>query len=168
MASTYFKPNVKVLSENALHHFFFTRAEQAVVDENAGELIADRLVQERGGDRRIDAAAQSEHDFLFAHLSPHALAGFLDERAHRPIHRAVADVKDKILQDLLPARRVRDFRMKLQSVKFSLGIFDRGEVGIFRVRRRAKTLRQRRDLVAMTVPDIDLRRRCRRKAASRW
>ena len=43
--------NVKILAENALHHFFLARAEQAVVDENAGELVADRLVQERRRDR---------------------------------------------------------------------------------------------------------------------
>ncbi|HEX6986343.1 MAG TPA: hypothetical protein VF170_13255, partial [Planctomycetaceae bacterium] len=31
-------------------------AEQAVVDEDAGELVADRLVDERCGRRRVDAA----------------------------------------------------------------------------------------------------------------
>ena len=68
-------------------------------------------------DRRIDAAAQPEHDFLVADLSPDARASFFDERAHRPIHGAMADVKDKILQDLFAARRVGDFGMKLQADK---------------------------------------------------
>ena len=40
----------------------------------------------------------------------------------------MADVIDEVLQNLFAARRVRDFRMKLQAVKFSLRIFDRGEV----------------------------------------
>ena len=42
--------------------------------------------------------------------------------------------KRKFCDDLVPARRVRDFGMKLQAVELSLDIFDRGKVGIFRVR----------------------------------
>ncbi len=38
---------MKVFAENALHNFFFARAQQSVIDKNAGELVADRLVQER-------------------------------------------------------------------------------------------------------------------------
>ena len=56
--------DVKILAEDALHHLFFARAEETVVDEDAGELIADRLVQKRGDDRGIDAAAQAEHHLL--------------------------------------------------------------------------------------------------------
>ena len=37
-------------------------AQQAVVDEHAGELVADRLVHEQRGDRRVDAARErAEH-----------------------------------------------------------------------------------------------------------
>jgi hypothetical protein len=38
---------VEILAENALHDLFLARAEQSIVHENAGELIADRLVQKR-------------------------------------------------------------------------------------------------------------------------
>src|ERR1017187_9511659 len=117
-----------ILAEDALHYFLFSVAQQSVVHENAGELVADRFMQQRRYHGRIDTAAQPEHDFCIAHLSPHPFARFLDERAHRPIHCAMADVIDKVLQNLLAARGVRDFRMKLQAVKFSLWILDRGEV----------------------------------------
>ena len=70
---------------------------------------------------------------------------------------AVTNVEDEILQDLFAARRVRHFRMKLQPVKLPLDIFDRGEVGIFRARHCAKSLWHRRQLVAVTAPDVDLR-----------
>src|SRR4030095_1805355 len=49
------QPHVKILAENPLYHFFFSRAEQTVIDKNARELIADRLVQERSGHCRIKA-----------------------------------------------------------------------------------------------------------------
>ena len=130
---------------------------KSVVDEDAGELVADRLVQKRRRHRRIDAAAQAEHDLSVAHLLPDARAGLFDERAHRPIHRAVADVKDEILENLLAARRVRDFGMKLQAVEFPLWILDRGEGANSSVRADgAKSLRQCRDFVAVAVPDVDL------------
>ena len=38
------------------HLLGFAEPQQAVIDEHAGELLADRLVDEHGGDRGIDAA----------------------------------------------------------------------------------------------------------------
>ena len=63
---------------------------------------------------------------------------------------------DEILQNLFAPRRVRDFGMKLQSVKFALPIFDCGEIGTFRPAGGEKTLRQSRHFIAVTVPDIEL------------
>src|SRR6266403_5601344 len=123
---------MKIFAENTLDDFFLTRAEETIVDENAGELIPDRLVQERSGHGRVDPAAQAEHDFLIADLFPDACASLFDEGTHCPVHRAVTDVIDKILQNLLPARRVRDFGMELQPVKLALWILHRCEVGALR------------------------------------
>ena len=104
---------MKIFAEDALHDFRFVFAKQSVVYKDAGELIADRFMQKRRRDGRIDPAAQTEHHFFIADLPSHALARFLDERAHRPIHRAMADVIDKILEDHFAARRVGNLRMKL-------------------------------------------------------
>src|SRR5436190_19036506 len=41
--------HVKILAENSLHDFFFSRAEQTVVYKNAGELVTDCPVQKRSG-----------------------------------------------------------------------------------------------------------------------
>ena len=46
-----FETDVKIFAEDALHHFFLAVAQQSVVDEDAGELVADGLVQKRGHDR---------------------------------------------------------------------------------------------------------------------
>ena len=43
-------------------------AHEAVVDEDAGQLIADRLVDEDRGDRRIDPAAEAADHPLASHL----------------------------------------------------------------------------------------------------
>jgi hypothetical protein len=93
---------------------------------------------------------------LVAHLFPDAGASLFDEGAHRPVHRAAADVKDKVLQNLSATRRVSDFRMKLQSVKFALRVLYSGEVATFGDANGAKTFRQSRHFVAMAVPNVEL------------
>ena len=93
---------------------------------------------------------------MVADLFPDARASFFDERAHGPIHRALADVIDEILQDLFATRRMRDFGMKLQSVEFALWIFHRCEVATLGGPGDAKTLWQRCDLIAVAVPDVEL------------
>jgi hypothetical protein len=44
------------------------QAQQAVVDEHAGELVADGAVDQRRRHAGIDAAGQAEDDLLVAHL----------------------------------------------------------------------------------------------------
>jgi len=49
--------DVVVVAEQPHDLSAFVLAHQAMIDEDAGELIADRLMNEHGGDRRIAAAA---------------------------------------------------------------------------------------------------------------
>jgi hypothetical protein len=52
-----------------LHHLVrLVEAHQAVVDEDAGQLLADRLMDEDGGDGGIDPARQAADDAVEAHL----------------------------------------------------------------------------------------------------
>ena len=48
-------------------------AQQAGVDKDAGQLVADRLVQQRRGDRGIDPARQAADDMAVADLVADAL-----------------------------------------------------------------------------------------------
>jgi hypothetical protein len=66
------------------HDLRLARAQQAVVDENAGELVADGLVQQRRRHARIHAAAQAENDLFLADLRADFLDGLFDVIAHRP------------------------------------------------------------------------------------
>jgi hypothetical protein len=48
-----------------VHHLLcLVQAQQAVIHEYAGELLADRPVDQCRGHRRIHAARQAEDDFL--------------------------------------------------------------------------------------------------------
>ena len=56
-------------------------AQQAVVDEHAGELVADRAVDERRGGRRVDAAGEPADHAAVADLGADALDLLVDHRA---------------------------------------------------------------------------------------
>ncbi len=82
------------------HLFALAFAEQAVVDEDALELVADGLVQQRRRHRRIDAAAEAEQHAVLADLRAHRFAGRLDEALHRPARFRAADAEHEVGEDL--------------------------------------------------------------------
>src|SRR5436190_21283808 len=101
-------------SEHLAHDLGFPAAEHAVVDEDAGELVADGFVNERRRHAGIDAAAEAEDHAFVADLRADLFDGLLDVAAHRPAFAAAADVVDEVRDDLLAPRRVGDFGMKLE------------------------------------------------------
>ena len=56
--------HVEVAAERLRHLLGLVRAHEAVVDEDARELVADRLVDEQRGDRGVDAARERAEDAL--------------------------------------------------------------------------------------------------------
>jgi len=55
-----------------VHHLVpLSLAQQAVVDEHAGELVADGAVQQGRHHRGVDAAGEAEQHLVAAHLLPH-------------------------------------------------------------------------------------------------
>ena len=82
-------------------------AEQPVVDEDARQLVADRLVDEQRGDGRVDAAGEPADHALGADLGADPLDLLLDHRGRRPGGRRARDVVEEALEDPLALRRVR-------------------------------------------------------------
>jgi hypothetical protein len=69
--------------------------QQPRVDEDAGELVADRAMDERRGDGGIDAARQPEDHRIVADLRANPGDRFIDVARHRPVAGATADVPDE-------------------------------------------------------------------------
>ena len=92
-------------------------AQQAVVDEDAGELVADRLVDEQRGDRRVDAAGERAEHALAADLRADPLDLLLDHGGGRPRGRHAGDAVEEVLQHLLAVRRVHDLGVELDAVE---------------------------------------------------
>ena len=72
--------DVELPAERLLHLLGLVEAQQTGVDEHARELVADRLVHERGGDRGVDAAGQPADHALGADLRADLGDRVLDDR----------------------------------------------------------------------------------------
>ena len=146
--------NVEVAAEQRDDLCGLARPEQAGVDEHAGELVADRLMQQQGGDRGIDAPGQAADHPAAAHLVADAHGCRLPERGHRPVAMAAGDPAREVLEQGLAARRVHDFGMELHAVDAPGVVGDRGERRGVRRRDHAKPGRQSYDLVAVAHPHL--------------
>src|SRR4029453_12383543 len=111
-----FDAEVKGVAEELHDALGLAAAQDAVFDEDAGELIADGAVHERRRHRRVDAAAQPAHHAGRPDAGADALDLALDEILHRPVGLGVADAEDEVLEQLAAARRVRDLGVKLDRV----------------------------------------------------
>ena len=104
-----------VLREGVHDLLRLVQAQQAVVDEHAGELLADRPVDQRRGDRRIDAARQAEDHLVVADLLADLRDRLGDVIGHVPVAGAAADLVHEALQQLRALQGVRDLGMELHA-----------------------------------------------------
>ena len=143
------KLNLEVTTEHLLDDPRLVGTEHAVVHEDAGQLLADGLVDQRRRDTRVDAAAQAEDHLFPAGLGTNVLHRLLDVVAHRPFATAAADFVNEIGDDFFSLRRMDHFRVKLEAVKARPGILDRREGGVLRGGDRLEAVRQAGELVAV-------------------
>ncbi len=95
------------------------RAQQAVIDEDADQLVADRLVHESRGDRRVDAARETADDATRADLGADAIDLLGDDVAAVPVGRDAGRLVQEVLQHRLPVRRVLDLGVPLNPVQLA-------------------------------------------------
>ena len=145
--------NVVVAAEQRHDLFRFAEAKEPVIDEHAGELLADRLVNEHGGDGGIDAAGQPADHPALADLAADFLDRFQLERAHRPVAGAAGDLAHEVAQDGGAVRGVHDFEMELRRVELALVVGDHGDRRVGRGADDFEAFGQRGDAVAVAHPD---------------
>ena len=109
--------HAQCVGEGAHHLVALTKPQQAMIDEHAGQLIADRPLQQRRDHRGVDAAGQPQQ-----HLARRRPARARAPRRSsmmlpaRPERVAAADLAHEALQNRAPWRGVRDLRVKLHAV----------------------------------------------------
>ena len=95
---------------------FASPAQQAVIDQDARDLRADRLGQQRGHDRRIDPARQAADHRRLPTCCADRLDGLAGEIAQFPRAASNGRSLKEVGEDLRAVRRVRNLGMELQAV----------------------------------------------------
>ncbi len=143
------------MAPEQLDDFFrFVLPEQTVIDEDASELIADRLMDQKRGDGGVDAAGEPADHAALPDLLADARDFRLAELRHGPIAGATGDAVHEIGEQLGAVRRVHHFGVELHAVDLALVIGDRGERRAVRDADAAEALRQLGHAVAVAHPDL--------------
>ncbi len=148
-------PCLELPREHVHHHLRFAQAQEAMVHEDAGELVTDGAMDQRRRDTRIDPAAQPEQYFLGPHLLADPGHRFLDVVAHDPVRPRPCDVEHEPVEQSLPLDRVRHLGMELHAVVPARLVRHPGDRA---ARRRGEQLepgRQSRHLVAVAHPHLE-------------
>ena len=127
---------------------------QPVVDEHAGQLVADRLVDKHGRNRAVDSARKAADDLAVPDLRADLLDLGLAELGHGPVARQPADMAYEICQQLAAVGRVHDFRMELRAVIFAFLVGDDREGRTVAGGDDLETGREFGDLVTMAHPHL--------------
>ncbi len=116
-----------VLGEGGHHLVALLVAQQAVVHEHAGELVADGPVQQRRHHRGVHPAGEPQQHLVAAHLLAHRGDGVLDDVVRRPQGLAAADVVDEAGENPRPLAGVGHLGMELHPVVAALVVGHAGQ-----------------------------------------
>src|SRR5450631_2107727 len=109
--------NIVMAAKQANDLLRLAQTQQAVVDKNAGQTLADRLMDQQRGDRGIDTAGEAAQNPSLPHLRANHGDRLGPERAHRPIAFKPRDLVNEIRDQPGAVWRMRHFEMKLDAVK---------------------------------------------------
>ena len=126
--------HVEVLLERLDHLLGLGHPQEAVVDEDARELVADGAVDEERRHRGVDAARERADDVLVADLLADQLDLLLDELERRPRRRRLAGVEHEVAEDVGAARRVGHLGVELDAVEAAVAILHPRRPGSCRTR----------------------------------
>ena len=126
--------------------------QEAVIDEDASELVADRLVDHHRRDRRIDAAREAADDPRLADFRADAGDFLGAERRHRPVALQARDLMQEIGDELRPVGRVDHLRVEHCRVIAALLVRRDGVGGVLGDGVDAEPVRQPGHPVAVAHP----------------
>ena len=125
-----------------------------MVDEHAGELVADGAVDERGGHGGIHAAGQAQNHFVAADLFADFGHGFVDVVRHGPARLCAADVEHEAVDEGAALFGVGDFGVELDAVEVFICVFHHGDGAGGRAADGAEVFRQPAHFVAVAHPHV--------------
>ena len=151
-ASTWIERDVEVAAEGLHDLRGLVLAQEPVVDEDAGELVADGLVHEQRGHGGVDPAGERAEHALAPHLRADARGLLLDHRRGRPRRRRLGDPVEEVLEDLRPVLGVQHLRVELDPVEAARRILEAADRRRGRLGGDARTVGRCGDGVAVAHP----------------
>ena len=115
-----------VLSGRTLDILTLVFSQQPVVDEDTGQSVSDRTVNQRSGNGRVDATGQTTDCGPLTYRRSNPFHRLLYEGAGCPGGAAFTDPEEKIRNDLLTAGCMRHLGMELNSEDRTLRVPKRG------------------------------------------
>src|SRR5262249_18539469 len=146
--------DVVVIAEQRDHLFTLALPQQPVIDEDAMKLVADRLVDEHGGDGRGDAAAEAADHASLADEMANALDRLRLEGSHGPVAGAARDMAHEVAEQPAALRRVHDLRVEHHAVVAAPVVGADGEGRAVADPDYAKARRQSHDAGAVAHPHL--------------
>ncbi len=143
---------MEVGAERALDLLRLAESKQAVVHEDAHQLIADRVVDDGGGHRAVDPAGETADHGVVADPLPDVGNRLLDDPDVGPRGPGTAHVVEEPLHHVLSERRVGDLGVELHPVDAPGGVFHRRHRRVGRRRRHPKARWRRDHGVAVAHP----------------
>src|SRR5688572_25491627 len=147
--------DAEVRAKRSLDLIALVETKQSSIDEDAGELIADRAMHEGGSDRRVHTARESTDHARRPDLLSDLLNLTLDECASGPRRLRSAHLEEEVGDHLPTPRGMRHLRMELYSEHGARAVPHAGDLHRRAAGRHLVTGRWRLDVVSMTHPHGD-------------
>ena len=144
---------VQLAGKHVHHHVAFIKPQQAMIDKNAGKLVANGAVNQGSRHRRVHAARQAKNDFLITHLLAYFFDRLADVIPHDPVRPRAADVEHKALEDSRALTGMRDLGVKLHTIKMTSFVSNAGDRAAVGGGHQLETRRHFGHLVAVAHPD---------------
>ena len=104
-------------------------AQQPVVDEDAGELVADGLLHQGCCDGGVDAAGERAEDPVLADLLADRRDEVVDDVGRGPVGRDAGALPEEVLEHPLALLAVQHLGVPLHAVEAALVVLDGGDRG---------------------------------------
>ena len=140
-----FDPDVELLVEEVHQELGLTLPHEALVDEHAGQLITDRLVQQEGEGGGVDTTGEGEQDALIPDLTAHIGNRLIDKGRRGPIRKTTGDVIDEVADQGHSALGMHHLRVELNAIQTALVVGNRRLRRVVGVGQADKTLGQSLD-----------------------